>query len=854
MYNSDAFDGDIDIPIYGITPEAIFKGKVPLFDVNFFDPNQETIDYSWMTGYAEEWEEYASGKSLDDDKEKINDELKKKNKDLSIDKIQEGNKIDEKRDVGTEAEGGISTYTSTYDKAGDGTYKIVQKIDGLGQPISVKVLYSPPPSTTTSSTSNGENNSSEGLHSLSYELQNTVANWYYRILMIAIVGMMSVLVYMGIRILLSSTASDKAKYKQMLGDWVIGMVILFMMHYGMVFANKMADKITDMLNNINPHFYIQAIEDTSDGKIEKALKESGFNVDEGDSSSAGLTDNTVIKDTVEVPKQGGGTETKNYLYFSTNLMGKLRYDVQANKSNSSAYIGYTVLFAVMVIYLFIFTFTYMKRVVYMAFLTIIAPLVALTYPIDKVNDGQAQGFNYWFKEYVFNLLLQPMHLLLYTILISSAISLATENMIYALVAMGFMVPAEKILRQMFNFGKANTPGVFGGAAGAAMVMGGLKWIAGRGPKGGGSKGGGSSSGGGSSDSSSGISSGKIGTERYKMSGVPGDDGFSIGAGKKDKGGNPANKKFDTPGNLYKDNKTNLNRNLGKSNIPDLYRDRARKSLKRMAGYKIRGAKTGMKNTLNNMKNSEAMKRLRVGSYMYKDGVKHNFKRRLAEGRPIKTLARFSVGAPIMAAGALVGTAAGVASGDAGNAVKYGAGAGVALSGMRKYADVIGNRFTIDGIQDEMDRAAYGNEEYERRRAEEKQKEMAEDQNNIATYAEELKVTRDRREADKRNEEMISFFADNDIKTHSDMIKAEKVAKKMYSDEYNSDSKETRNEARAKAAYGRQLKKEFVGADELDYDNEKRNEIKDKIRRVKKLDDGQAEAAMRLLDNWIDGTR
>ena len=38
----------------------------------------------------------------------------------------------------------------------------------------------------------------------------------------------------------------------------------------------------------------------------------------------------------------------------------------------------------------------------MAFLTLIAPLVALTYPIDKMNDGQAQAFNRWMKEYIFN--------------------------------------------------------------------------------------------------------------------------------------------------------------------------------------------------------------------------------------------------------------------------------------------------------------------------------------------------------------------------------------------------------------------------------------------------------------------
>ena len=124
----------------------------------------------------------------------------------------------------------------------------------------------------------------------------------------------------------------------------------------------------------------------------------------------------------------------------------------------------------------------------MAFLTLIAPLVAATYAIDKMNDGSAQGFNYWFKEYMFNLLLQPMHLLLYTILVSTAIELAQKNPLYAIVALGFMVPAEKILRRMFNFGKAETPGVFGGVAGATMVMSGLRWLTGHGPHGGKGKG------------------------------------------------------------------------------------------------------------------------------------------------------------------------------------------------------------------------------------------------------------------------------------------------------------------------------------------------------------------------------
>ena len=109
----------------------------------------------------------------------------------------------------------------------------------------------------------------------------------------------------------------------------------------------------------------------------------------------------------------------------------------------------------------------------MAFLTIIAPLVAITYPIDKINDGKAQAFDMWLKEYIFNLLIQPLHLLLYIILINSAMAFASKNIFYVVLALGFFVPAEKLLRRFFGFEKAQTPGIFAGAAGSAVMMQGL---------------------------------------------------------------------------------------------------------------------------------------------------------------------------------------------------------------------------------------------------------------------------------------------------------------------------------------------------------------------------------------------
>ena len=41
------------------------------------------------------------------------------------------------------------------------------------------------------------------------------------------------------------------------------------------------------------------------------------------------------------------------------------------------------------------------------FLIVIAPLVTITYSIDKISDGKAQGMNTWFREFAYNVLIQP---------------------------------------------------------------------------------------------------------------------------------------------------------------------------------------------------------------------------------------------------------------------------------------------------------------------------------------------------------------------------------------------------------------------------------------------------------------
>lgn len=86
-------------------------------------------------------------------------------------------------------------------------------------------------------------------HSIAKQLHSTIANWYIALRNLALVILLSVLLYVGIRMVISSTASDKAKYKQMIMDWLVAVCILFFLHYIMSFILTVTDVVTEGIGN-----------------------------------------------------------------------------------------------------------------------------------------------------------------------------------------------------------------------------------------------------------------------------------------------------------------------------------------------------------------------------------------------------------------------------------------------------------------------------------------------------------------------------------------------------------------------------------------------------------------------------
>ena len=195
VYNWEVWNNEIDLPLYSLTPQSIFTNQIPLFDVNFFNPDERRTKYDWVrkVDYIDagkealaqnvtangEYKETAVASEL---KEKIKNNGEVPTNASDYWKVGTGNPV---------VPAGATTKIYTEN---DVTYIYKSWTDQSGNHETILVKND----------SNDKNESSEkdGVHSLSYDLSDIISKWYYSLRTFAIVGMMTVLVYIGIRILL----------------------------------------------------------------------------------------------------------------------------------------------------------------------------------------------------------------------------------------------------------------------------------------------------------------------------------------------------------------------------------------------------------------------------------------------------------------------------------------------------------------------------------------------------------------------------------------------------------------------------------------------------------------------------
>ena len=263
----------------------------------------------------------------------------------------------------------------------------------------------------------------------STKFKESCARWYYNLRTIAAGALMVVLVYIGIRMAISTLSEDKAKYKKMLVDWVMSIALLFLMQYIILFVIELNDTIVIVLDTA-----VQAA-DLQDVMSDLALR---------------------------------------------GLVG-----VGINSMTA------TMVYAGIVILTFAFLVAYINRMLKVGFLILISPLITITYALDKIKDNKSQALDTWLKEIIYTILIQPFHCIIYLSYISVCFKLITNggtsdfgytaalgdnynqlvNAVLAIFCIIFIKEAEKIVRKIFGFKDNNERTSFGaGLATTAIVI------------------------------------------------------------------------------------------------------------------------------------------------------------------------------------------------------------------------------------------------------------------------------------------------------------------------------------------------------------------------------------------------
>ena len=231
-----------------------------------------------------------------------------------------------------------------------------------------------------------------------YQIREGIATWYYIMRNISIAILLVVLIYVGIRMALATATPEKeAAYKKMLIDWVCSLALVFLLHYIMLFTLNVNSALIGGLSEVQ-----------NGDELTEAVKELRLESFKGTVNALACT---VV-----------------YCYFVIQTLGLL--------------------------------LSYFSRMLKLAFLVIIAPLITLTYSIDKIGDGKAQALSAWLKEFVYTVLIQPFHCIIYMCFINMAFDILNSGAankqiigaIFAILCMRFTKEAEKILGKIFQFG------------------------------------------------------------------------------------------------------------------------------------------------------------------------------------------------------------------------------------------------------------------------------------------------------------------------------------------------------------------------------------------------------------------
>lgn len=247
---------------------------------------------------------------------------------------------------------------------------------------------------------------------VAYRLRKNLNLIYTVIRNASIAILLFVLIAVGIRIALTSIAEKKAEFKKFFVSWVYAISVVILMHFFM--------------------YAVFAVNDTFVGICEdwnhKAAKES-----------------------------------VSEILVSTNSDEELSlYDavrVKAYAFNWKEGLPATIVYVFLIYLLIRFSFIYFKRYLTIYILALTSSFMGVKYAIDRLLGKKTNSLNKWFKDFAFNVLLQTVHALIYSLFMAVAISVSEKSVggaLIALVILNFMLQADKLVIKIFGLDKAGS--------------------------------------------------------------------------------------------------------------------------------------------------------------------------------------------------------------------------------------------------------------------------------------------------------------------------------------------------------------------------------------------------------------
>ena len=218
-------------------------------------------------------------------------------------------------------------------------------------------------------------------------MKENVRTWYYSVNQIAIIANLLVLIYVGIRMAISTVAEEQARYKTMLFDWVGSLIILFALPYILTLIFAIADALLKLLPQV-----------TGKDNFEALLTTKLYDQIIGDKADGVIT---IITSTI-------------------TLVLLTYYQVK-------------------------FFFKYFIRFIKIGFLIVISPIITITYSIDKKS-----AYNIWLKELLGAIFMQLVNAIMYIVFIFSAAEIATKAPLITVAFFMALSKGEKIFYALFK--------------------------------------------------------------------------------------------------------------------------------------------------------------------------------------------------------------------------------------------------------------------------------------------------------------------------------------------------------------------------------------------------------------------